>query len=244
MEKNKSLTIVTTFNEALWERYANRSIPTWFDRFDKKVEFHFHTDGFEPIVDKRIKYFKDSEIKKKFIEQHQDKSITGAHNNWQGYCHKVFAQIESSRISDNQIMIFLDADVAMLEIFKFEIAVELLKDNFCGCVLRDNQNTETGVIFYNLALPQTSLFLNELENLYLSGDLFSLSGWDDCSAFDTCRKKLNLPVSSLSGEYSWFIDPIAIGPLSKYFDHWISKVSKLRGYSKHRKFRKKLGIID
>lgn len=241
---NNSITIVTTFNEALWEKYANRSIPTWFTYFDKTVEFHFYTDGFEPITDKRIRYFKDSNAKKNFTEKYQDKPITGTHNNWRAYCHKVFSQIESSRISNNKVMIFLDADVAMLEPFNFEKAVDFLKNNPCGCLLRDNFNTETGIILYDLESSQTATFFNELENLYLSGDLFSLPGWDDCVAFDTCRKKINLSVSNLSGEYSWFIDPIAIGPLGKYFDHWISKVSKLRGYSKHRKFRKRLGITD
>ena len=35
------------------------------------------------------------------------------------------------------------------------------------------------------------------------------------------------------------LDPIAMGPLGEYFDHWISKTSKKQGTSKFRQFRDK-----
>lgn len=236
----ESLTIITTFNEELWEKYANRTIPSWMSNFDESVEFHFHTDGFKPLNDPRIKYFLDSKEKKNFIKRNDHVPVRGASTNWRAYCHKVFSQIDSSRISDNKLMMFLDADIAMLKPFSYDAASKFLDNKFCGCVLRDNHNTETGLILYDLSHINSKLFFNTFENLYLSGDLFHLPQLDDCYAFDVCRRRLDIEVSNLSGEYRWFIDPIAVGPLGEFFDHWISKNSKIRGYSKHRKFRGKI----
>jgi hypothetical protein len=44
----------------------------------------------------------------------------------------------------------------------------------------------------------------------------------------------------MSTNYEGFVDPISVGPLGEYFDHWMGKLSKVRGYSKHRKFRGKV----
>ena len=53
-------------------------------------------------------------------------------------------------------------------------------------------------------------------------------------------KNSPLTFKNLSGRYSSFIDPIAVGEIGEYFDHWISKKSKQIGFSKHRKFRGKV----
>ena len=70
--------------------------------------------------------------------------------------------------------------------------------------------------------------------------LFDFIQWDDCYIFDHLRSQSELNFVSMSGDYDFFIDPISVGPLGEYFDHWLGKLSKLRGYSKHRKFRGKL----
>lgn len=241
-----SVTVVTTFNEEIWNSYASKSISTWFDYFDHKIDFHFYTEGFVPLDDPRITYFEDSENKIKFIERNQqlnrvlNKSVPSPGRKWRSYCHKVFAQCESSRILKNRYMMFVDADVALLTPFSSKEVEGFLENNFCGYVGRDTLLTETGIIMYDLSKEGSFDFFDSFENLYIKDQLFDLNSWCDCSAFDHTRINSSLTFKNLSGRYSKFLDPISVSDLGIYFDHWMGKLSKVRGYSKHRKFRGKV----
>lgn len=242
----KSITIVTTFNEAIWNQYASKSISTWFNHFDHKINFHFHTEGFVPIQDTRITYFQDSKDKIDFITRNQQlnrvlkKDVPSPGRKWQSYCHKVFAQCESSVATNTRYMMFIDADVAVLEDFSIREFEAFLEDNFCGYVGRENLLTETGLIMYDLSKEGAADFFLDFKKLYTEDLLFELASWCDCSAFDTIRSNSKLTFKNLSGRYSKFLDPISVSDLGNYFDHWMGKLSKVRGYSKHRKFRGKV----
>ena len=240
-----SLTVVSTFSKDLWEQYGNRSIPTWFQHFDSNVKFHFHTE-FEPIVDQRITYFLDTREKLNFLERNNaigrsgTKDMHSVGRKWNTYCHKVYAQYESFKNASTRFLLFLDADVAALKPFNGTIAADLLDKHFCGFIGRDMLLTETGFILYDLHNPGTSIFFESFIDLYNKDQLFNLESWCDCGAFDHIRKNSPLTFKNLSGRYSSFIDPIAVGEIGEYFDHWISKKSKQIGFSKHRKFRGKV----
>jgi hypothetical protein len=239
-----SITVITTFSEKNWISYANRSIPTWLKFFDANTKFHFHCDR-KYIDDPRITYFFSSPEKENFINRNVDKvhpmpDAPGYITRWDIYSHKVFAQYDSSKIADTDILLFLDADVACMSKFTEEDALRFLENNFCGYVGRDQPCTETGFILYNRTKDPDNSFLSEFVGQYTSDALFKLPEWDDCHIFDRCRIASNLSFKNLSGKYSSFLDPIAVGPLGEYFDHWISKKSKRTGFSKHRKFRGKV----
>jgi len=240
-----SLTVVSTFTKDLWEQYGNRSIPTWFQYFDSNVKFHFHTE-FEPIIDQRITYFLDTKEKLNFLERnnangrHGTKDMHPVGRKWDTYCHKVYAQYESFKTANTRFLLFLDADIAALRPFDADIAANLLDSHFCGFIGRDTLLTETGFILYDLHDPGSSNFFESFINLYNTDQLFELNSWCDCGAFDYIRLNSLLTFKNLSGRHSWFIDPIAVGEIGEYFDHWISKKSKRTGFSKHRKFRGKV----
>jgi len=242
---NNSLTVVSTFTKDLWEHYGNRSIPTWFRYFDPGIKFHFHTE-FEPIIDRRITYFLDTKEKLDFLERNTrigrqgTKIIHPVGRKWDTYCHKVYAQYESFKIADTRYLLFLDADVAALKSFDSNVAANMLDNHFCGYIGRDTLLTETGFILYDLSDPGAENFFETFINLYNKDQLFELDSWCDCGAFDHVRLNSLLSFKNLSGKYSSFIDPIAVGEIGEYFDHWISKKSKHTGFSKHRKFRGKL----
>jgi hypothetical protein len=240
-----NLTIVSTFNKDLWEQYGNRSIPTWFQYFNSDVKFHFHTE-FEPIIDQRITYFLDTNEKLNFLKRNikigreGTKDMHPVGRKWDTYCHKVYAQYESFKNAKTRYLLFLDADVAALRPFNADIAANLLDNHFCGFIGRDTLLTETGFILYDLHHPGASNFFESFINLYNTDQLFELNSWCDCGAFDHIRLNSLLTFKNLSGKYSSFIDPIAVGEIGEYFDHWISKKSKRTGFSKHRKFRGKV----
>lgn len=236
-----NLTVVTTFSQENWNDYANRSILSWFRFFDENTIFHIHTD-FEPIVDSRITYFNTSIRKEEFLKRnyllsrrHKSK---GYHGKWDRYCHKVFAQCESALVVKTDFLLFLDADVACLKTFTLETAKQMLENSFCGHVWRNGLGTETGFILYDLRKDPNKLFFKRFLNFYESDNIFNLKHWDDCYVFDECRNaSKELEFKSLSGKYSSFIDPISVGPLGEYFDHWMSKSGKSRGSSKYRELR-------
>jgi hypothetical protein len=236
-----SLTIVTTFSKDNWDQYANRSIPTWFKYLGNDVKFHFHCD-WEPIDDPRITYTKLSLNKEDFLKRNYKAKRThfakGHHGLWDRYCHKVFAQCETALEVNTDLLLFLDADVACMSTFTKDDAYRLLNGNFCGYIGRDEIGSETGFILYNLNLDPDRTFFNNFLNYYKLDKIFDLFHWDDCYVFDTCRKEnTSHSFINLSGKYYSFIDPISVGPLGEYFDHWMSKSGKARGRSKYREMR-------
>lgn len=242
-----NITVVTTFSKENWEIYANRSIATWIKYFDSNVKFQFHCD-WEPILDPRITYVHSSLDKESFLSRnysvnrnHPDrKTIEGYATKWDVYCHKVFAQCEAGISADTDLLLFLDADVACLAPITPELLISLIEDNFCGFVGRDSPGTETGFILYNLNKDPDRAFFKKFINIYINDTIFEFEQWDDCYIFDYCRISSDLSFKNLSGKYSYFLDPIAVGSLGDYFDHWLSKKSKRQGASKFRKFRGKI----
>ena len=241
---NDALTVVTTFGEPQWEAYASRSMSTWSSNLPWDTRFHFHTDsGFQPVEHDTVTYFQDTQAKKDFIARNDaigrraPDHFHPVGKRWNGYHHKVFAQYDSWRRCDTRWMIFLDADVAMLKPFDQTVLAQWLDRKFCGYIGRDPLLTETGFLAYDLACPDSNRFFESFVALYTNDLLFELSSWDDCGAFDHVRETCGLTFENLSGRFAQFVDPIAVGKVGEYFDHWISGKSKRQGFSKHRKFR-------
>jgi len=241
---NDRLTVVTTFGPPQWEAYAERSIPSWFRHLPHDTIFHFHTDqSFAPVQDGRVTYFGDTDDKRDFIQRNDaigrraPDHFHPVGKRWNGYHHKVFAQYESWKICTTRWMLFLDADVAVLRDFSTDVLANWLAGRFCGYIGRDPLLTETGFLAYDLACADSDRFFQPFVELYTRDLLFELDSWDDCGAFDHVRKTCGLPFENLSGQYATFVDPIAVGKVGAYFDHWISGKSKRQGFSKHRKFR-------
>lgn len=236
-----SITVVTTFSKDNWDQYASRSIPTWFNHFGPDVKFHFYCD-WEPINDSRITYIKYSEEKESFLERNYKLNRThfakGHHGKWDRYCHKVFAQCETASTVKSDLLLFLDADVACMKSFTEKDAYHFLNGNFCGYIGRNDIGSETGFILYNLTLDPSRIFFNNFLNYYRLDTIFDLFHWDDCHVFDACRTaNTTHSFINLSGKYCSFIDPISVGPVGEYFDHWMSKSGKARGSSKYRELR-------
>jgi hypothetical protein len=237
--------VVSTLSEENYNNYANKTIPTWLKFFPEDTKFIIHCDFDLLLEDERVIYVSSSDQKIEFIERNKNivrdvVPMKGYTARWDTYCHKVFAQCETALTLDNEIMIFIDADVALLKNVDLEIISNFLKDSFCSYVGRTNEGTETGLIFYNLELDKDKNFFKNFIDIYLTDEIFNFPQWDDCYVFDKLRSQTDLNFISMSGGYEFFIDPISVGPLGEYFDHWLGKLSKLRGYSKHRKFRGKI----
>lgn len=239
-----AITVVTTLGEPQWQAYANRSMPSWFEHMPADTEFHLHTDrGFRPLTQVNIRYFDDTPQKQHFVlrnlaaDRRAPDHFHPVGKRWNIYHHKIFAQYESYRACGTRWMLFLDADVAMLQQFSVAVLRDWLAGRFCGYMGRDPLLTETGLLAYDLAADHTDKFFVPLIKLYTEDGLFALHSWDDCGAFDHVRETCGLAFENLSGQHAHFIDPIAVGKVGEYFDHWISGKSKRQGFSKHRKFR-------
>lgn len=198
---------------------------------DQDIDFHFYSD-WRPISDPRITYFPDSAQKTEFIERNRQRDrifpVSGAKGyvtRWDTYCHKVFAQCESAFATQSRFLLFLDADVAILKQVPSSHLESLLNQKFCGYIGRTQPCTETGFILYDMLKDPGRRFFTDFLNHYLTDNVFEFDdGWDDCHVFDRCRLCSELAFENLSGIYVDSLDPIALGPLGEYFDHWISKI--------------------
>ena len=235
------MTVVTTFSYKNWKSYASRTVPTWLKHFDPDVDFHFHCD-WQPIGDPRITYVRDSAQKVEFIERNSrlnrpfPRPAKGYVTRWETYCHKAFAQCESAFVTQSRFLLFLDADVAVLKRVPGGHLESLLNQKFCGYLPRNHISPETGFILYDLSKDPGRSFFTEFIDSYRTDRLFEFAdGWDDAHVFNRCRLSSQLAFENLSGTYADFLDPIGVGPLGEYFDHWIGKESKKLGTSKYRR---------
>lgn len=237
------ISIITTLTSDIWESYANRSIPSWFDIFPSDTKFFFNCN-FQPMADQRITYIDDNNEKIKFIATNREKNRINKYpgpsvtKRWETYCHKVFAQYDAAMLCKTKYLIFLDADIKALKPFSIKEVSFLIGDSIGGCMMRDEVPTESSLIIYNMQHPKIFGFFEVFRNFYIDETVFDMVQWDDSYVFDQARKNFNF--KSLSGKYSKFLDPIALGPMGEYFDHWMSKSSKRNGFSKFRKLRGKI----
>lgn len=129
-------------------------------------------------------------------------------------CRKIFTGTDMSEIfpSTNQIASFLG------------------RDNFP----KPNAYSECGFVGYNLDNKTSKEFLLEFIEIYTTGNIFKLTEWHDCMAFDSLRlnyESRGEEFLNLSGEFVSNDHPFMLSKLGVYFDHLKGPERKRRGSS-------------
>jgi hypothetical protein len=147
------------------------------------------------------------------------------------FSRKVFCLHHFCQNTMADVALLMDADTSvkdqvydthLLEMIPPEADIALLE--------RDHEYSEAGFYMVNLRAGGKWLAGN-FADLYLSGDVFELEQWHDSWVLDWVIRVGAYRAVSLSGNGAATNNPLANGPLGKWFDH-------VKGRDRKRKYRR------
>jgi len=175
-----NISTVTSWNEALYQMYAHRFVSTY--NWDFPLIVHNEDKGM----------YDDIPQCKEFVERNHDR---GNPSNYRfdavRFCYKVYAYTDAILKSQEDGLIFIDAD----SVFHKKIDVDWVKEHLHrdDCMVtylgRGNHYTECGFMYFNLRHPEIKNFAKELQDMYNSDALFRESEHHDSWIFDVVRKR-------------------------------------------------------
>lgn len=182
--------VVTSFSPRGYEVYGRKFIDS-FSRF-WAYPLYVYYEGEKPLdaCERAIWKSLDEDVdRQKFMTKHKDTDLRDYRKCAVRYSHKVFAMTGAPR--DHENLIWIDADCETFAPVTDEMIKGVCADpGQVGSFLARpyHRHTETG--FWSVRMNNCGAdFLDELRRAYTSGEIFNLSEWHDCMAFDFVRRK-------------------------------------------------------
>lgn len=247
------ISVVTTFNEQGYNKYAQRMIRTFLENWPKEVMLYVYAEDCcvletaenltvldlndsSPELVKFKKTWKDvpkangKEELPPIVENKKEQRGLGFKWNAVRFSHKVYAVFHCAKKFESDILIWMDADsvchspISLMQIQLFcPLSVDIA---FLG---RQSLYTECGLYYLNLTSKRTRDFLSEYQKMYDNAEngIFTLDEWHDCEAFDHVRK--NMP-SLVELDWARDLDVNELHPLVNCF--WGQFIDHLKGNRK------------
>lgn len=192
MDPQGSIKFITALNQDLWQSYAEHTVKKW------QTEPQIYWE--EQQHDLRWHQFRE--------QQHPEPQFK---HTWRRFSHKVEAQIRAVKEfhGSADYLIWLDADVEELQKPTEEYIQSLLplkrpaqtytdtSDCLSYLGRGDSYHPETGFIAYDLNHPQLYQLILRLEEVYLSGEIFTLPEWHDAWVWDHVCRTQSIPRRNL-----------------------------------------------
>lgn len=198
--------IITTCNIELHKKYAQRSLKTW----QHLPNIYWEAD--QEHRDPRWELWRTA-ARMRETGRFAQECVR--------FSHKVQAQITHIRKSSADYVIWLDADVVQHTEYTQEQFQALMPSESELFTFLDRQPVkyaETGWIAYNMRHPRLKEFVNRLEDIYLSRELFTLEQWHDAYVWDQVRIRGNYPARNLLHNPR-SSEPFDDSDLGAYFRH-------------------------
>lgn len=158
------------------------------------------------------------------------------------FSFKIFAlQLVRSRLNKGASFAWLDADMRCLRDFGVVDLDPFMPDedqimSYLGRTKfpPTGPYSECGFLGFNGGNEETGRFLDRMEQIYLSGEIFSMQQWHDSWLWDEVRKEFEAAgfrFKNLSGDAADLEHPFINTGLGKYFDHLKGPKRKIEGHS-------------
>lgn len=186
--------LVTTFSPKGFDVYGRKMLESAVVYLPADVPIYAYYEGECPAhVTNRVTWvpLDRDQDRAAFMRTHKDREDSKGSYRYRvvTYSHKVFAMSASPRKTDH--LIWLDADCVFLNpVSPDDLAVVCAEKGKIGSYLGRpyHRHSETGFLSFSLNAGG-DLVLNELRNLYTSGEIVKLPEWHDSMAFDAVRRK-------------------------------------------------------
>lgn len=230
-EEAKFHNVVTSFNEAGYERYGKAFIETFLEHWPSNLRLTVYYEGekfpfteglsWKPI--ETVEYLPEYMASLRFPIMH---GIVGNQYdiNWDArMCRKVLIQMHALKQFSGKVF-WMDADTITHSRVPREFLDDVLPDDKLCCYLgRDGwYYTESGFIGFNGKHPLAAKFYNNYVHSVVTGMNLTQEGWHDCYVFDAVRKIINQPtefVNLAAGLPHGTMHPYVNSILGRYCDH-------------------------
>jgi hypothetical protein len=250
---DKNVTVFTTFNKKGYEQYGRNMLESFCDRVPGDTKLLCYVEGFTPdFWNDNIEY-RDlnessralSDFKRKFAQferangvvRKDDGSIVYNYNfDSIKFCHKVFCITHALMNVDTRYAFWLDGDTICKENLPDGFFQSFLNDGQYTCYLgRDHMYSECGFVGYDTEHPANKDFVRVYEDVFNTGDIFVLSAWHDCVAYDEVRaafeREKYITSNNISAGCADSMHPFVNTILGKYMDHLKGPKRKATGSS-------------
>lgn len=240
--------VVTTFNQSGYDRYASRMIDTFLANWPQSIHLYvyaedtqvrqsdprLHVFDFHATVPDLVKFKQtwqnDPRARGEVALGLPDKKgkQPGIGFRWDAirFSHKVYAVCHHA-MNTADIMLWMDADM----VCHSPITVDFLQSQiptevdiaFLG---RAKKFTECGLYALNMRSQATQSFVSQFKHAYDTGEIFSMAEWNDCWVFDRIRERVQKQYPSWV-QLNWTANfskqgeghPLINTPWGAYLDH-------------------------
>lgn len=211
----REISVVTTFNQAGYDRYAHRMIETFLQTWPPTIHLwvyaedckvtqrheRLHVLDFHGTVPKLV------EFKKRWADVPKARGLVaqgpadrkgkqpGIGFRWDAirFCHKVYAVCDHAAQRRSDLMFWMDADmVCHSDITEDFINAQCPESYGIAFLGRAKKFTECGLYALNLRDAATQNFVAQFQGAYDDGSIFDMSEWNDCWVFDRIRDRVQL----------------------------------------------------
>jgi len=211
------ISVVTTFHKTGLIQYAQRMIDSFSKNWPNDITLYVYPENCNPRIPdhkniivknldevQELKNFKElwkdvpkanGDVTNDPIRSQRKDSGKGFKWNAVRFAHKVYAIFDCARISDADILIWMDADMVCHSPITTETLHRLIPRDMDLCYLgREGKYSECGLYSLNLRSEMIRNFLREFQRMYDKAEagIFQLEEWHDSFVFDAVRKKFPL----------------------------------------------------
>lgn len=207
--------VVTTFNQAGYEKYGRRMISTFLENWPTSVQLHVYAEDCAVIEQAENLHVHDFNIevpalvafKQRWGDVPKARGLVaqgpadrkgkqpGIGFRWDAirFSHKVYAVCDHARRGGSDVMYWMDADMVchspMTENF---LDSQLPRPYGIAFLGRAKKFTECGLYALDLTQEATRSFVDQFQGAYDDGTIFDMSEWNDCWVFDRIRERVQL----------------------------------------------------
>lgn len=188
-----TITIVTTFSDSGYERYAR----TFLQSCERMLDASIRVVAYVDTVDPGLPRIETRSLEGNAPELTQFKKRNAYRDSEEfkhaaiRFSHKVYAMCHAARTVDTDMLVWLDADTEMLTPIQADVFLSRMAP---GCLVsyldRTPVYTETGYLSFDMRHPHAQEFFARMQAYYDQDRVFELDQWHDCYVFDAVRTEM------------------------------------------------------
>lgn len=211
------LSVITTFNQAGYDKYAQKMIQTFLATWPAEVTLYAYAEDSNVIESAPNLVVVDLHQASPALVAFKDKwqNIPKANGDISGditrstrldskksfkwdavrFAHKVYAIFACAKKCNSDVLLWMDADTICHSPISLEQLTKLIPADKELCFLgREGKYTECGLYAMNLRSSMITRFLENFQQMYDHAEqgIFTLDEWHDSFVFDAVRRNLAL----------------------------------------------------
>ena len=210
---SRKFSVVTTFHQQGYEKYAQRLLQTFQANWPQQVTMLAYPEDCqvqESYSNLQVRDLHASSpelvaFKKRWGDDPRARGLVatgpvdkkgkapGLGFRWDAirFSHKIYSVCHAARNTDADVLFWMDADMVCHTPITLDFIESQIPEGVGLAFLgRERKFTECGLYAMNLQDPITRVWLDEFQKAYDSGRLFSMSEWNDCWVFDETRREV------------------------------------------------------